>query len=374
MLFSCAKRVLRRKTLSKFLKKLQPQFDSIKSMRLRLCVFNVENLFVLVDEPNESRIKSIIDHDSEQEWQSISVSTIPNKALRLIKGVARAIQEMRPDILFLCEVGGLESLRNFSKYFLNGEYVPYLIEGNSDRGIDLGYLVRAGLPFKYDLISHKHRSIDFLYPHERQSLQTGYADDRLKAQPTHKFSRDVLELRVFSIGSEKPSLVCLLVHLKSQLDKDRIDPLGRDRRKAELEKLVKIYLEIEQENGGVVPIAVGGDFNGSPSGQLKDPEFAALSAHTKLKEVLEVAGVAEEERFTHMQIQPWGNKSVNRQFDCLFVNPVLQPNVIGGETKVFRFSDEFGMKVDIPRSLAEKRLLPSDHYPVITEVQIEEKK
>lgn len=342
-------------------------------MRLRLCVFNVENLFVLADEPSEARIKQVIDTDSEQEWQAISVSIIPNKPLRQLKGIARAIREMKADILMLCEIGGLESLRNFSKYFLGGEYTPHLIEGNSDRGIDLGYLVRSSLPLKYDLISHKHRSIDFLYPHERQSLQTGYADERLKAQQTHKFSRDVLELRVFKDDGTL-ALICMLVHLKSQLDRDRIDPFGRDRRKAELEKLVKIYLELEQENGGVIPIAIGGDFNGSASGAILDPEFEELRKKTSLRDVLEVANVPVEQRFTHMQIQPWGNKSVNRQFDCLFVNPPLQAKVIASESKVFHYSDEFNMKIEVPRTLAEKRLLPSDHYPVITEIHLDEKK
>src|SRR5206468_11721729 len=139
---------------------------------------------------------------------------------------------------------------------------------------------------------------------------------RLKTSPTHKFSRDVLELRVFADdNSLRPVLVSLLVHLKSQLDRDRIDPLGRDRRKAELEKLVKIYNEIETENEGSVPIVLGGDFNGAAAGSFRDEEFEALTK-TELREVLDLAGVPEEERFTHMQIQPWGNKSVNRQFDC----------------------------------------------------------
>lgn len=340
-----------------------------RGMRLRLVVYNVENLFVLVDEPDSERVVSIINGDLEKEWQSVSVSTTPNKPLRQLKGVAQAIREMHPDILMLCEVGGLESLRNFSKYFLDGEYTPYLIEGNSDRGIDLGYLVRSNLSFKYDLVSHKHRSIEFLYPHERQSLQTGYADQKLAKNPTHKFSRDVLELRVFSADG-RIALICLLVHLKSQLDRDRIDPMGRDRRRAELEKLVKIYQEIENENNYRVPIVLSGDFNGAANGSLRDPEFEALS-QSSLKEVLEIAGVPEEERFTHMQIQPWGNRSVNRQFDCMFVNQVLQPYVIATETKVYRYHDEFGLKIEIPRTLTEKRLLPSDHYPVVTEVQLE---
>lgn len=123
-----------------------------------------------------------------------------------------------------------------------------------------------------------------------------------------------------------------------------------------------------------MPIAIGGDFNGAASGEALDPEFEALRVQTKLKDVLEVAGVPVEDRFTHMQIQPWGNKSVNRQFDCLFANQVLQVLVKASETKIFRFSDELGMRVDIPRTLTEKRLLPSDHYPLITEVSLDELK
>jgi hypothetical protein len=341
------------------------------SHRIRLVEFNVENLFVLLDmlDPHSKRVLQDL---SENEWQRLSSSTTPNKPLRQVKELARAVLDMNPDFLMLCEVGGRESLANFSRHFLHDRYVPHLIEGNSNRGIDLGYLVKRDLPFTYDLISHKNRSIDFLYPHERLSQESGYTHLRSARKESHKFSRDVLELRVFENPDEPPVLITLLVHLKSQLDRDRIDPRGRDRRKAELEKLVKIYGEIRQEFGAQTPVCLAGDFNGlaarppmnQPKSTQTDPEFEALYRDSDLEDVLEVADVAHEERFTHQQIYN-NREGTHRQLDYIFIPKELQTRVNHDETWVYRFKDEHGMTQIIPRNFNEKKLLPSDHFPVI---------
>ncbi len=342
------------------------EMNAFKRRRLRIVEFNVENLFVLLDHHLGQSFEAL----TEKEWQRLSASTTPNKPLQHVRELARAIEQMDPDILMLCEVGGRESLLNFSKYFLNDAYAPHLIEGNSDRGIDLGYLVKRSLPFTYDLLSHKHRSIDFLYPHEQMSLETGYSHLRSARKTSHKFSRDVLELRIYESADEPPALILMLVHLKSQLDRSRIDPGGRDRRKAELEKLVQIYNEIKFEFKGKSPILMGGDFNGIAALPSPDLEFEALYRDTELKDCLEVAGVAPDDRFTHMQI--YNNRvAINRQLDYLFVPPEIAHRVNREETWVFRYRDELGMTMLIPRNLNEKRLLPSDHYPVILTIDPE---
>lgn len=340
--------------------------------KIRIVEFNVENLFILLDSYNGQDLATV----TEKEWRKFSISTIHNKPLAQVRNLARSIREMDADIVMLCEVGGKESLANFSRFFLNDEYVPHLLEGNSDRGIDIGYLVRRDLPFKYDLISHKHRSIDFLYPHERLTRETGYEHLKSGRVVSHKFSRDVLELRVFespaseatgpneAAGAHIPVMILLLVHLKSQLDRSRIDPQGRDRRKAELEKLVKIRREISDDFGGRVPILISGDFNGIAALPTPDPEFAALYNETDLRDALEIAGVPNDERFTHMQIYS-GRLSINKQLDYIFVPESLAARVNKSETRVYRFKDEFGMIQVAPRNLNEKKLLPSDHYPVI---------
>lgn len=330
------------------------------SHRLRLVEFNVENLFLYLDHFRGQDLSSL----TEKDWQKLSTSIVGNKPLEHVRAIARTILDLDPDILMFCEVGGVESLANFSRLFLHDSYAVHLIEGNSDRGIDLGYLVKKSLPFKYDLNSHKHRAIDFLYPHEVLSKETGYGE--LARRSSHKFSRDVLELRVHEEGRDLPVLVVLLVHLKSQLDRSRIDPGGRDRRRAELEKLVSIYLELDTEFGGAVPIILTGDFNGSASQPKPDQEFEGLYARSALRDVLEVAGVGADERFTHMQLSASRNRvGHNKQLDYIFIPPSLFGRVDPQETWVYRFKDHLGTTMLMPRNLNEKKLLASDHYPVV---------
>lgn len=345
--------------------KLHGQLQSeFRRLRLRLVEFNVENLFVLFDHYQGQDLEQV----SEKEWQRFSASTTPNKPLKQVRGIASAICDLDPDILMLCEVGGRESLFNFNKHFLADRYSVHLIEGNSDRGIDIGYLVKKTLPFTYDLISHKHRSIDFLYPHEQLSKETGYEHLRSARKQSHRFSRDVLELRAYEKATEQndqpPAFIILLVHLKSQLDRNRIDPGGRDRRRAELVKLVKISNEIKAEFNGQTPVLLTGDFNGIAAKQNQDEEFEALYRETELVDCLEAAGLPVDERFTHQQIH---NNRVgsNKQLDYIFIPPEIAARVNREHTWVYRFRDEFGMTMMVPRNLNEKRLLPSDHFPVV---------
>lgn len=330
---------------------------------LRLVEFNVENLFVLLEKlPGSEAVDfSAI---SEKDWQKLTSSVRKNKPIEHVRAIARAVLDIDPDILMLCEVGGRESLENFNRYFLDGKYAAHLIEGNSDRGIDLGYLVKRDLPFTYDLISHRHREIDFLYEHERLSQETGYGHLRSARKASHRFSRDVLEFRIYEDANQPPVLIALMVHLKSQLDRDRIDPGGRDRRKAELDKLVTIYEEISGEHQGQVPIVLAGDFNGVAALPEPSPEFESIYTKTNLKDCLEIAGVPTDERFTFQQFNR-GRPGLFRQLDYVFVPPSLVPRVSKEESWVYRYKDPKGQTQLLPRNLNEKRLLPSDHYPVI---------
>ena len=327
----------------------------------RFISFNTENFFVYLDEIPSKNPQDM----NEVEWQKLSRSTIENKQLSKILEIARAIEDLDPDILMLSEVGGRESLANFSRYFLKDRYAPHLIEGNSDRGIDLGFLVKKSLRLKYDLISHKSRKLDFLYPHEKMSKETGYTHLRSGRVTGHRFSRDVVELRCFDEDGdgEKPEFILMTVHLKSPLDKDRIDPGGRDRRKAELDMLVTIYGEVRDEFKAEVPIFISGDFNGTIFGQFAEPEFESMRS-SDLRCCLDLALVPPEEHFTWMYLN--NRRPGNyRQLDYILMPESLRERVDRDHTWVYRFKDEFGTNRTIPRNQNEKRLLPSDHYPVV---------
>jgi exonuclease III len=335
-----------------------------KTTNLKFCLLNAENLFLMFETlPSKDQVRGL----NESQWQRLSVSVYENKSLKKCLEIAQTLKEINADIIMLCEVGGFESLKNFNHLFMDDAYSPCLIEGNSERNIDVGFLIRKNSDFYFDLQSNKNRPINYLYPHERQSLLNGYPVKGGKVTGSHKFSRDVAELRLFTTDREKPFLTILLAHLKSRLDPDRIDPNGFERRQAELRTLIEIYQELEAVHPEL-PIMVAGDFNGQAGAQNTDEEFKDLYALTKLSDVLEVAQLPLDQRATFYQVRN-GGKADGRQIDFAFLSPALQALLKPGSTKVYRYKDEMGMERDVPRNMEAKLHLPSDHYPIFFEIE-----
>lgn len=325
---------------------------------LKFCLFNAENLFLLFD---KQPLPEFMSYD-ETQWQTLSTSVFENKPLQKVKEIAKIIKETQPHIVMLCEVGGPESLNNFNELFLNSEYYPALIEGNSDRNIDVGFLIKKNLNFYFDLQTNKNRSIHYLYPHERESLQAPP-----KPQQSHRFSRDVAELHLFTKDVNKPFLIILLTHLKSRLDPERIDPNGFERRKAELLALLEIYNELKSKHPQT-PLVVSGDFNGAAGKSNTDPEFESLYSTTDLRDVLDLALLPEDQRHTYYQIRH-PMKPDGRQIDFCFLSELAQKHLKKNATSVYRFKDDYGFPLDVPQSMDAKTKLPSDHYPVIFELE-----
>ncbi|HRK08002.1 MAG TPA: endonuclease/exonuclease/phosphatase family protein [Pseudobdellovibrionaceae bacterium] len=348
--------------------------SSFEDREWRFVAWNVENLFVLLDEPI-SEVRARIEEDqrasllgeagghrrlTESEWQNFSRSTTKNKSLEHCRQIAAIIRELNPDILMLSEVGGAESLANFANLFLNGEWQSQLIEGNSDRGIDVGYLVRRDLGFVVELNSHRERELGFLYPHESLSRESGYTHLRHARRESHRFSRDAAELRLLVPSTGQVALICLLAHLKSHLDRHGLDPGGRDRRRAEAETLLQIYRERREEFGDAVLVA--GDFNGD---LWSDDEFKAWRENQgEWLDVLEAIGASPEEKFTWARLHR-RRPGYYRQIDYILVPPSWRTRLKSDETWVYRYKDVTGRTRMIPTHIDHKRGLPSDHYPVI---------
>lgn len=342
-----------------------PHPESKKLNKLKLSMLNAENLFLLSDqELNLSQLNL-----SEQQWQKLSTSIYENKPLTKLKQLAQIFLHESPDIIMLCEVGGLESLQNFNKLFLQDQYSAALIEGNSDRNIDVGYLIKKGLPFYFDIYSNKNRPLNFLYSHEREALEQGFVVNNLKLGASHKFSRDAAELHLFISERENPFCIFVLTHLKSRLDPDSIDPNGLERRQAELETLIEIYKELTSKFGPKMPILVAGDFNGNASDLQTDIEFKKIYQETDLRDVLSLDGVPPEDRWTFCQVGR-NSKGELRQLDYVFLSSQAQKHFVKGSAKVFRYLDPRGKAMDAPSNMDQKLLLPSDHYPIFFEMQI----
>lgn len=334
--------------------KLNSSLQQNSLINLKLGLYNLENLFLIFDQPLPPHYLKL----TEAQWQKLSSSVYENKPLSKCIQIAEIIKQQRPDILMLCEVGGPESLKNFNEHFLDSEFHIALIEGNSDRNIDVGYLIRKNMPFQHDLISHKQRPLNFLYPHENTSVKTGYP----VRGSTHFFSRDCAELRLFTDSSQNPFMILLLTHLKSRLDPERIDPGGTERRSAELRTAVDIYKELRQRFPQT-PMALCGDMNGYAGQPDTDPEFLPLYSETDLEDVLHSSQVSIEKRSTFFQIKSSG-RSEGKQIDYCFLSPELWPRTKPSESYVYRYQDEFGFDMDMPKTIDDKLRLPSDHYPL----------
>ncbi len=313
----------------------------------KIAQLNAENLFLFLDDNTPRDWRRL----SEKEWQKLSHATVPNKSLVKTLWLADSLLAINADLVFICEVGGEESLRNFAHHFLQDKYKPYLVEGNSDRGIDVGYLVRQDFPFQCELRSYKDRPLKLVYPHE------------VDAPRTHYFSRDCAELRIHRPGSSRPDLICLSVHFKSKLDPDGIDPEGKDRRKAEVDAVIEIYQQLRAEFSPPVPVILAGDFNGCATRSNLAPEFQALTT-TDLDSVMDILGRGGEQTGTQLQFQRNGTIQP-LQIDYIFVSPELKDHLIADECEIFRYRSELNLPLPLPTTLEQRLYLPSDHYPVV---------
>lgn len=322
-----------------------------ETINLKFCLFNVENLFLLFDHsPCAADLKL-----DEIQWQKLSTAIYENKPLKKLHALAQVFQDIHADIFMLCEVGGLESLNHFNNLFLNSAYSPCLIEGNSDRNIDVAFLIRKGLPFYFDLNTNKNHPLDL-------------PDHFLKNKSvTQLFSRDVVELKLFEKTSDQPFLISLLTHLKSTRDPQSVDHNGVIKRTAEIKGLTQIYNDLCQKNPKV-PILVCGDFNGNASIEKTDSEFRRLYEQTPLSDALEVSRLDKEARATFYQVSNISMaKTEGRQIDYCFLNPQAQEHL--SSAFVYRYKDNYGTPLPPPKSLSEKQSFPSDHYPIIFELK-----
>jgi endonuclease/exonuclease/phosphatase family metal-dependent hydrolase len=314
---------------------------------LKFCQINAENLFLLFDNPLPPNYLKL----EKKQWESLTTSVFENKPLQKVINLAKTLNEIDADIVMLNEVGGVESLKNFNQYFLESKYSPILVEGNSDRSIDVGFLIKKNLPFYFDLFSHKNKEIDLVYPQS--------ADKKI----TYRFSRDCAELRLFKSDVNNPFLIILLTHLKSPLDPERIDAGGVLRRASELRACVDIYNELKKSYPQT-PVMLCGDFNGTAGRLNTDVEFAYLYANTDLEDVLELAQVPHEERHTFIQVKS-GLRSEGRQIDYCFLPETLKSKLMPSSASTYLYRDPFGSPLKKPDTLEQKAQLPSDHYPLI---------
>ncbi len=309
----------------------------------KVMVLNAQDLFLFMDK--HDHVDHSVQELSEIKWQLMSSSLFSNKSKEKCQILAQMILQAEPDVVMVTEVGGLESLSNFSRFLLKNEYEALSLPSNSDRGIDLGYLVKRGIELTSSLKSHTHYELPY---------------------PAFRFSRDVLRLDLSLNG--KPQIIFLLVHIKSKLDLRRSDFEGRTKRMLEVKGLLDIYLQIESEYREV-PILLGGDFNGHAGEVSTEEEFQQIYRLTDLKDIAFLAAIPEEERFSYIYFNRGGNRFL-QQIDYLFISERFRQLIDPCDCYFPRYKNLLDSPLPIPKRIEQKNILPSDHYPFVAGLKL----
>jgi endonuclease/exonuclease/phosphatase family metal-dependent hydrolase len=234
-----------------------------------------------------------------------------NKSRSKIAEIARTILEYDFDLVGLCEVGGLETLENFNRLFLDDRYDCVLHEENSVRGIYVGALLKRDR-----------------FPNAAAASVGG------------AFSRNLLRL---DLGPEGGDLEVFVLHLKSQ----RGDDWGIDRRMEEIERVASLVRTKK--------CIVMGDFNGVLIRGMHQFEYDRF-LDLPFCDVLAAVGVPPEKRRTHYY---FGNGATFSQLDYIFC------------THDIEIVDAGVVEDEIPRNRQERNRLPSDHLFIRATVELE---
>lgn len=225
-------------------------------------------------------------------WVELAKTDVDSRAT---ENTARVIAEVKPDVLAVIEAEDRMTLERFEEYVLKKvtQEEPFrfehvmLLDGNDERGIDVGAMTGEGFPIK-SIRSH--------------------VDDKKGGK--HIFSRDCVEYSVPT--PDGGSLLLMVNHFRSKIGG------GIERRREQSERAAEIYEERRGE--GWDRIAIAGDLNDTPESKSLEP----LIAETDLKD----AGTHKD--FDWRKDEGEGTYEDGDQIDYLLLSPALFDAVEAG--------------------------------------------
>ena len=219
------------------------------------------------------------------EWRR---SLIENSA---IQNTGQIIAEVKADVLCLIEVESRPVLKRFNDTVLDAFAYPHamLIDGNDERGIDVGLFSR------YPVMNMR-----------------SHVDDPDPDTGKPVFSRDCAEYKIDLPGNKNLWLLCNHFKSRGYGSKD-----GNDRKRLrQTERVSAILKRFDLASAWVI---VTGDFNELPASD----SLAPLLQRSDLRNVFEKLP-AGEDRWTHRDDAV---PSKNNQIDYLLVSDALWPHL-----------------------------------------------
>lgn len=259
-------------------------------------VFLRNNRGELLSRPKAGGITIIA--NGRADWVgSVELRSVPTNAVAT-RSTARVIAELKADVLGVIEAENRPALAEFNKVFvpaMGGKALRevMVIDGNDERGIDVGILTRTGFVIG-NIRSH--------------------VDDR-GADGKPIFSRDCAEYEVKTPAGNR--VLVMINHFKS---KGFGSPQSSNaRRKAQAARVKAIYDQRRAEGHDL--IAIIGDLNDSPG---SDP-LAPLIGQTDLRDISAAANFVDG-GFPGT----YGASSAINKIDYILLSPALFAKAKGG--------------------------------------------
>jgi hypothetical protein len=302
---------------------------------LKVMAFNVKDLFWSQANADYLAQKGKLEKGEELK---------PEAQIEQIRSI---IDEVSPDVFIATEVESLTALQHLGDNRLHDKYNAYLIEGNDQRGIDIGFMVRRDLPFVVEEQTHK----DLMW------------FDPVDKKEAKLFSRDAPALLLRKSVQEKPFLIVVGNHAKSQRNREG-DPESKIVRKAQYEAIAKIIEDYKQQFPGT-PVILAGDFNTDVN---LSPEVRPLLSVVKSGFDVALKATPKAERFTHFFF-PRDGSVVRSQLDDIKVSSELEHSIL--DARIYRYKRPDGTIMRLPKTFQERELQPSDHFPIVMRLSTE---
>lgn len=225
-------------------------------------------------------------------WVELKSEAVNVIATRM---TAQVIKDVNADVLAVVEAEDRIALKRFNDQLLKAVGAMYdcimLIDGNDDRGIDVGLMTRSEIDIG-GVVSHVDDSVD----------------------GRRIFSRDCPE---FTIRAGNKSLLVIVNHFKSKGFGSQAE--SNAKRKAQAARVREIY---ELRKRKIKSIVVVGDFNDTPD---SDPLRPLLAEGSDLRDI------SEHEKFVgDGRVGTHGNGTKSSKIDYLLLSPALFKRVTGG--------------------------------------------